>query len=86
MDTWLIFHDRRICDGVTDCCMYRPQLDGGLLREGVFQENPERTYPECGDNCLLRRMKGYKARFQENPLSISMRASVPKTDTGGQGE
>src|SRR3989344_6516533 len=43
MDTRLIFRDRRICDGVTDCSMHCPQLDVGPFREKALLANPERT-------------------------------------------
>ena len=54
----------------------------------VAQVNPGRSFRENAET-RDEQPTGWKSlmpRFQEKPLSIRSHATVPQTDTGGQGE
>ncbi|GAA5170513.1 hypothetical protein GCM10023342_04030 [Modicisalibacter zincidurans] len=58
------------------------------VRRQVTQVNPGRSFKENAETRDEQTTvwKSLMPRFQEKPLSVRSRETVPQTDTGGQGE
>jgi hypothetical protein len=63
------------CDGRTKCSMYSALMVLRTCRQGGFQENPGSVFNDTtkrSGNVRVRPDKLYKARFQENSLSLNI--------------